>query len=369
MSLGFRNPALLWCLLGLAVPLLIHFWDRRRREVVDWGAAMFLDVEPGVPARRRPEVSEWLLLLTRMAVVGAPALAIARPLWTEDAARAGHAEVVAGNPSHADRDPGRTTILVLDGSSSMERTRDGSSIRERAISWARRYVRGLEPGHAVALLHAGARALSLVDPPTSDREILANTLARIEPGRGSSDLALALADSFRILERRPQSGCEVLLLTDDQRLAWRPDESPRWDLLRDLHGQLRFPPRLTALNFAVPAGTADGDEPDGALGPLALAGPLLTSSQPFAVTTALYNAGRSPLHRRVELLIDGRVAGSARPIGPVPPGGQVPVTFETAIAVPGVHELRAGLSTMTTPTPPITRSPTSSRSSIASTCS
>ena len=224
----------------------------------------------------------------------------------------------------------------------MERKRDGLSIRERAVSWVRRFVRAQEPGHSVALLHAGPRALPLVDPPSTDKVAIATALASVEPGRGSSDLALAVAESLRILERAPRAGGEVIFLSDSQRLAWRPDESTRWDLLREMHGRLPFPPELIALNFAEPSSTASSENPDGAIGPLEVARPLVASSQPFAVTTTLYNAGRGPLHRRVELLIDGRVAdGTPRSVGPVPPGGQVPLVFETAIAVPGLHELHA----------------------------
>jgi hypothetical protein len=173
-------------------------------------------------------------------------------------------------------------------------------------------------------------------------EALGAPLADLEPGRGSSDLALALAESLRVLERSTRARCEVIFLTEGQRLAWRPDDSQRWELLRELHRRLPRAPELIALNFAEPAGPASSGESDEALGPLAVARRLLASGQPFTVTTNLYNPGRAPLHRRVEFLIDGRLAaGTPRSVGPVPPGGRVPLAFETAIAVPGLRDLRA----------------------------
>ncbi len=57
------------------------------------------------------------------------------------------------------------------------------------------------------------------------------------------------------------------------------------------------------------------------------------------------NAGPQPATRSAELLVDGAaVAGSVQSVGPIPPGGKVPLTFVTAIAHAGSHLLTVRLS-------------------------
>ena len=43
MSWTWANPAMLLGLASLAIPLVIHFLNRRRNVVVDWGAMQFLE--------------------------------------------------------------------------------------------------------------------------------------------------------------------------------------------------------------------------------------------------------------------------------------------------------------------------------------
>ena len=50
MSWGLLNAAILAGLVGAALPLVIHLLNRRRGDVLDWGAMQFL--EPGRRSRR-----------------------------------------------------------------------------------------------------------------------------------------------------------------------------------------------------------------------------------------------------------------------------------------------------------------------------
>ena len=67
MSGGVLNAAMLLGLLGAALPVLIHLLNRRRDQVVDWGAMQFLDL--GRRARRKIRLTELLLMLARMALL------------------------------------------------------------------------------------------------------------------------------------------------------------------------------------------------------------------------------------------------------------------------------------------------------------
>src|ERR671935_2667786 len=97
-----------WMLLGLVVlliPPLIHLLNRRRYDVVDWGAMQFLQVSE--TTRRRLLIEEILLMALRMGLIAILVLALAAPYvagpWF---ARLG------GRPN-------RDVVLVFDGSYSM----------------------------------------------------------------------------------------------------------------------------------------------------------------------------------------------------------------------------------------------------------
>ena len=144
-----------------------------------------------------------------------------------------------------------------------------------------------------------------------------------------------------MLERTENPVRDVIVLTDGQRSAWRPDEARRWTLVRDLQRRLGVPPRVWAL--ALGAGVPS-DAPNGAVGPLVLTRALVTPGLPVTVTTALTNAGPGPLSRTAELLADGRpVPGSAQAVGPIPAGGRAPLSFRTTLLAPGSHVLAVRL--------------------------
>ena len=257
MSGGFAQIAMLWGLAGVSIPVIIHLLNRRRAEVVDWGAMQFLEL--GRRARRKFQITDLLLLMGRMLLLGLVALALARPFWAEEEATASAES--AGSTTRRD------VILILDGSDSMGRKAGGTTPRELALKWARDFVRKLGPGDSAGVLVARDRALPLVAPPSFDRGRVEAALKEAPSSKGSSDLPAAIAEAFRILESSKNPSRDVIVLTDGQRLAWKPGESGRWALLRDLHSRLPVRPRLWSLSF-----DADGkvEGADGAVGQAAI---------------------------------------------------------------------------------------------------
>ena len=336
MSWGVLNAAMLLGLAGASVPIIIHLLNRQRDRVIDWGAMQFLDL--GKRARQKIRLNELLLMLARMALLALAALALARPFWAPAVKAKANANTRGGLGIDA---PPRDVVLVLDGSASMERKSGGTTPRAEAVAWARRFVRKLRPGDSIAVLVAGERVRPLIDPPSFDPAKADAALAAIKPARGSSDLSAALAEAFRVVERTRNPGRDVIVLTDGQRSAWRPGESSRWALVRDLQKRLPVPPRIWSIAFG--AGQAP-DGPNGSVGPLSVSRSLVTPGLPIAVTATLENAGPGALTRTAELFVDGQAApGSARVVGPIPAGGRAPLTFQTALSAPGGHLLAVKL--------------------------
>ncbi|ODU00569.1 MAG: hypothetical protein ABS79_03110 [Planctomycetes bacterium SCN 63-9] len=338
-GIGLLNPALLWGLSALAVPLLLHLWRRRRRLVVDWGAMMFLDDGEAAPPQRAPRVNDRLLLAVRMGLLALLAVGLARPFW---GAR-------ASNPATTDETPrrsssGRTYVLAIDGSASMEERRDGIAPRTLALRWARRWIAAMRPEDSAALIDAGARSRIRIAPPTRDKGALGQALSTLEnAGGGPSDLPDALDQALRILADSPDVAGDVILLTDGQRFPWRPEETLRWELVRELHERLDpNAPRIWAVSFGVPTEGASREE-SASLGSLNLGRSQALSGQPIVVSAMVANHGAGPIAPSGQLIVDGRLVGPPIKVGPISPGSQTRLEFSTTLATPGMHLLRVEL--------------------------
>ena len=115
----FEAPATAAAVAGTAVsiPILIHLLNRRRYNVVDWGAMQFLQLSE--TTRRRILIEELLLMLLRMGLIAVLVLALASPYF--DSAAFAHF-------GGGDRD----VVLIFDGSYSMGYRDKGPSAHDAA---------------------------------------------------------------------------------------------------------------------------------------------------------------------------------------------------------------------------------------------
>src|ERR1700761_5577838 len=79
MPLFFSNPAALWLLPAIALPIIFHLFFRLRRQVREFPSLMFfLRIDPRLSAKRK--VHEWLILLLRCLFLLLLILALLRPI-------------------------------------------------------------------------------------------------------------------------------------------------------------------------------------------------------------------------------------------------------------------------------------------------
>ena len=336
MNLGVLNAAMLLGLLSAAVPVLIHFLNRRRDTVIDWGAMQFLEL--GRKARHKIQLTELLLMLARMAVLAFVAFALCRPYW------GGSPVGFVSNAIAGSGRPARDVVVVIDNSASMgrrlERGEGETTPKAEAVAWAKRFSSRLEPADSFAVVVAGDRVRALVEP-SFDRAKANDALDQLggRPAKGSSDLPAALAEAFRILEKTKNPERDVILLSDNQRLPWRASETARWALIRDFQARASVPPRVWSLAFEPKAGSAtDPAEANGEVGPVSLSLGLVTPGMPLKASAELTNLGPGALSRPAELWVDGLlVPGSSQKGEPLPEGGKTTLTFKTSLNDPGSH--------------------------------
>jgi hypothetical protein len=324
MSLGFLNALMLLGLAGVLIPPVIHLLNRRRFDVVEWGAMQFLQVSQ--TTRRRLRLEEVLLMLLRMGLIALLVLALAAPYASGPAL----AKLGTG--------PNRDVVLVFDGSYSMGFTGTGQSAHDAAREWAAAFLDELAAGDSVAILQAKQAVVRVLEP-THDLESAREALARLPSPRGGGDWSQALQAAHQLLSASQRPQREIIVLGDGQRFGWADEASLlRWELLA---GQVREPaalrPRIRVVNLD-PHRTAQ--PPNWSLAPLRASRAVASVGQEITFRTALERHGRQeyrPPHR-LRLEVDGLPVTDLKPPTAAPLGkGQVPLSFGHRFTTPGSH--------------------------------
>src|SRR4051812_23843816 len=173
--MSFLSAAFLLALPLIAVPIAIHFYRGRRRDVVLWGAMQFLAAAV-TQGRRMERLEELLLMALRLTAVAALVLALARPMvrstWL------GHGTE-------------REVVLVLDNSMSMSRIVGRQSAAERMHEKASAFVDSLSRPDGVQFLLPPGREWATFEPSAADasgKRRLNKIIKPSDPTLGTADL-------------------------------------------------------------------------------------------------------------------------------------------------------------------------------------
>lgn len=205
----FLNAALLWGVVGIAIPLILHWLFRRRFRQLDWGAMPLLR-RVVRSSRRRLRWHQWILLLIRCAAVALLAIAMARPLaWSW-----------SGTPS----DSPLSLVIVIDDSRSMQ----AAGRDQRAVEAALSLIDALGERDEVLLMRAAGAAAdgdasARFVSPLQTRRSLVNWTFDDGPIDWNGVLQRALAASRRA--NHPHR--RVVLVSDFQDIAKRRMPSRR----------------------------------------------------------------------------------------------------------------------------------------------
>ncbi len=216
MTFGFLQAAVLFGLAGLAIPVLIHLWNRRRAPVVDWGAMQFLQLQPA--QKRRLLLEDMLLLLLRLAVVAFIVLALAGP-------------IARGPAVAAWTRPPRDIVFVIDASSRMNRRDVTPSPWIRAFEIVADEVAHLGPNDHWTLIAAGRPIETPFEGFRSARQTVDWEALRKEVTPSSrASVPAAIDRAWKMLDDRGQSQQrEIVIFSDGLRDGWTA--SPEWERL------------------------------------------------------------------------------------------------------------------------------------------
>jgi len=319
--MGFLAPALLLGFGALAIPPIVHLLNRRRFDVVDWAAMQFLQISERT--RKKIYLEQLLLMLLRMGLILLLVLAVASP-WV----RMPWLARIAPPPN-------RDVVVILDGSFSMGYTKDGRSGHDAARDWAAEFLGQLQPGDAVAVLHARQQSVPLVSYLSTNLEQARGAIADAPKPRGGTNMAAAVREAILLLKASGKQQRDIVILTDGQRHGWAdPKSLERWELLASgtPEGDL---PNLWVVNV-VP--DRSPDLPNWSLSPIQSSRAVAAVGREVKFKTELQLSGpvgqKAPDRVRIE--VDGRPAGDQRPTT-IAEQGRIPLTFAQRFSTPGSH--------------------------------
>lgn len=212
--MGFLAPLLLVGTLGVAVPIAIHLFGRRRARVVRFAALDFL-FQSNRKTARRMQIRERALLFVRGLVCLAIPLALAKPYTA--CHRDGPA-IARG---------AQAAVLVIDNSFASALTHEaGTTWLRRATASARQVLAQLGPEAEIAIVTT-ARAQERTTELTRDhlrlRDALIGMVSSAEPG----DTRRALAQAAALLATSSHRQKTVFLFSLNT-LAALPAGAPVW---------------------------------------------------------------------------------------------------------------------------------------------
>lgn len=289
-----------WMLLGLAViviPPIIHLLNRRRYDIVDWGAMQFLQISE--ITRRRLMLEELLLMLLRMGLLGVLVFALAGPFLDSSV------PTVLGKPS-------RDVVIIIDGSASMSATdeKEPKSPHDKAREWALAFLDDLSPGDSVSLLLARQQTLPLVGELSSDMGRVRDQLKKLPAPAGGCNWPAAIKKAHAILETSQKGQREIILLGDGQRFSWADTETLfRWEALanelKTIQSDDTIRPRVWAVNLAAKRSTTP---PNWSLAKLTTSRPVAAVKREIRFEGELLLSGQKELEppHRLRLLIDNK---------------------------------------------------------------
>lgn len=194
----FLNPAALWGLLALSVPIIVHFFNLQRpKQVLFSNVAFVKEVKRTVV--RRVNFQRWLLLFLRMLAMAAIVLLFANPIKVESGK-----QLLQGS---------RSVAIIVDNSESMRSSNERGEYFRQAISLSRNLVKAYDQEDE--FLVTGSSNLSLQSGFTGKSEI-GDHLEQLTLEQNTRSLGDLLSVAPNLFDRASGAVKELYIISDFQ---------------------------------------------------------------------------------------------------------------------------------------------------------
>lgn len=375
----FLNTLLLFGLLTVSIPIIIHLLHRRSEKKVDWGAMLFL-LDSLVRRRRRILIEEILLLGTRCLLLALLALALARPfitagsqvpwvivlpmlllsiaafgasvaLWRYPKWRRGvfltavafllaaGASVMLERWLNLQRFGAgleRDVVLVIDGSSSMTMGSDGISNFERALEEAETIIKNAGRQTAFGVILGCDVPSARMPTPVTDRRDLIGVLDELRPIGGAMRALDSLALAAVVLAQGYNPSKQIVVITDGQDMGWETESPVRWQFLADTFANLPSAPQIIIRRLGLAPSLRNL-----AVAEVAVSREVIGTDRPVTINVIIENTGNeSATPSDVRLEIDG-TSLTDNTVDQLEPGESETVKFSHHFKKAGSHVVTA----------------------------
>lgn len=328
MTISLLNLGMMFGLIAVAVPIIVHLLNRRRFDVVEWGAMQFLQL--GEKTRQKIKISDLLLLLLRMALVAILAMTFARPFVQ------GSVYLRSLYPQPID------LVIVIDSSYSMGWNGNGPTPHTKAIQECHHLLDQLTPVDRVAIIDARSRPRLLTPAPLTDTATARLELEQLQRPDGMANLTAALTQACELLTQSYSTRRDIVVLTDRQSISWAPVTDASWSEFLKLRSSAAVPIGVTAIDV----GSSVIDQVNNfRVERLELSREVVNTQSRIQISTKVGYDGEQQAGR-CELFwsVDGQQLSRETEELDLEAGETTVADLETSFADPGSHIITASLS-------------------------
>ena len=326
--MDFLAKSFLSALPLVGLPILIHFFSRKQRDIVRWAAMEFL-LASRAPRRSFMKLKDLILLLLRILVVLLIVAALAQP-------RVSMGWIGTTGP--------RDVILVLDNSMSTARKTSGGTLFDQEVDQAAKLIHQLNAGDTVRVLLASPAPEWLTDSPqtadNSTQDALISRLHQLVPNGGAADIPKAVHTAIKTEPTSKDVSRFVTVIGDNQAFGWRADATSEWASLFSLSQRAKPPVLLRAI---LP-GAETGPPSNLAVEKLAGTRTVAPVGRPVALTATVKNTGAFKREAgSLAWTADGQSIGTTA-VPALDPGEETTVTLSQPFPNPGLVDIACQLS-------------------------
>lgn len=218
--MSFLQPALLFALPLIGLPILIHLINRQRHRSIPWGAMMFL-LDAKRLQRSMAKLRYWLIMAMRMLAIAGLLFAVARPLAS------GWLGAAVG--SQAD-----TTVVVLDRSASMQQQDPltGKTKQQTALEKLSQLMETTGAAQRVVLVESTRYTAEEIDSASSLAQ-----LSQASSTDTTADIPRMLQATLDYLVDNEVGQADIWIASDLRQNDWK-EEDGRWATLRQSFAEL-----------------------------------------------------------------------------------------------------------------------------------
>lgn len=211
LKMFFLNPAGLFFLSAVAVPIIVHFLFRQRFKSMAFSSIMFLKISQEA-ASRKIKIQKILLLILRTLLVFLAAFSIAMPHIAKSD------EPGAGSFKSADR------VIIIDNSFSMSAGDGRTDNFKTARRLAKALIENMRTGDLVCVVPAIAGEESSEDKFTRNPGEAQATAEKVPFSYGDADIVSCVEKAAKYFEseKSRRAGREIYVISDFQESAFRP---------------------------------------------------------------------------------------------------------------------------------------------------